>query len=212
MSAKHSRQNEPHLSTQRESKKTTCCSCLNCFSASDSDSLSDTYLDKPGEATELLVEKMVVQRVPVRIFATEADYKKMETERGEKRSPSTAKPFEKYYSTLPKTDIRTASNTKVRPLEESDVSLHNVQVEVMEETPFFKKGKAMSEDEERQLVSTVLNTLSSLHTLDSKGVPKDPCPVNPWKRPPDAPANVPCSWRRARNSIVQVKVATPCGR
>lgn len=209
MSAKQSRHNQTQ--SFAKTKKSTCCACFKCFTGNISESSSDIYLDRTGEATELLVEKMVVQRVPVRMFATEEDYRKMGTERGEKHSPPSAKPFAKYYSTLPKTDIKTVSNTKMRPLEESAISLHDAQVEVAKEnSPFVKKPTAMSENEEQQLVSTVLNTLSSLHTLGSKGVPKDPFPVNPPRRPPDAPVNFPPSWRRVRNSTEQVKATATC--
>lgn len=213
MSAKESRENQTNSATQKRPRKGSCCPCFKCFGGTASESSSDTYLDSNSEATELLVEKMVVQRVPVRMFATEEDYKKIERERGEKQPSTSAKPFENYYSTLPVTDIKTVSQTKVRPLEESDISLQDAHVEAVQEPPrLTKKSAAMSEEEEKHLVSTVLNTLSSLHTLDSKGVPKDPAPVNPPKRPPNALPNLPPNWRRTRNNSEQVNEAIYCSR
>lgn len=188
----------------RKQKKTSCCSCLRCFGRRESDSSEDVYVDR-NEPTELLVEKLVIQRVPVRMFATEDDYLKLEAGRGEKIRPASPKPFENYYSTVPKTDIQTASRSQMRPLEESAISLHDAQVEALGRDPPFGKTKSMLA--ERQLMSTVLNNLSSLHTLGKARVPKDPLPLNPPKRPPDALVNVPPGLVKDWRKNEQVKAA-----
>lgn len=213
MSANQSRLNENKTkpSSQRKPKNKSC--CLWCFGRSISDSsINETYLNQNGEATDLLVEKMVVQRVPLRMFATEEDYRKMEAERSERQLQPSIRPFEKYYSTLPKTDIKTASKTKVRPLERSAISLRDVQVEVHEDKfPFAEAavGTRCESDERQRLATNVLNHLSSLQTFDSKGVPKDPYPLNPPRKPPDALADMSSYyWRHQRNPREHVRSAT----
>lgn len=204
MSAKQSRPKQTQSSSQFKSKKKSCCLC--CFKGNASESSSEMYLGRSGEATDLLVEKMYIQRVPVRLFATEEDYRKMEAERSEKQLQPSYKPFEKYYSTLPKTDIKTVSETKIRPLEHSAISLQNVDVEILDEKFPFKER--IIDDNERKLATAILNNLSSLNTLGSKGIPKDPCPVNLPKRSPNTLVNVSPNWRSMRSNAEPVKLAS----
>lgn len=209
MSAKRSRHELSQPSQDNIPRRSSCCcSWLGCFNGSASEPSSEMYLDNSGEATELLLEKMVVQRVPVRMFATEEDYRRMKREEQQQQLQS----FDKYYSSLPKTDINSVSGTKVRPLEESDISLidGNVDVEVIEEKmPVTDEPARKSSINQRRLVTNVLNKLSSLHTLGSKGIPKDPCPVNIPKRPPDALAKLPSHWKQGRyNATQEVNAAT----
>lgn len=207
MIASKSRENQIHSPSSKikPKKNSCCCACFNCFGRSVSESPSEIYLDKSREPTELLVEKMVVQRVPVRLFATEKDYKKIQAERIKNKNQQ---PFEKYYSTLPKIDIKSASSTKVRSLEDSAISLNDVEVEIHEEkSPFVENIKGARV--KRHLVTPMLNDLCSLHTLDdSKRIPKDPCPVNPPKKPPNALAELPSHWKPHNNNTEQNKSTT----
>lgn len=205
MSAQKSRPNQFHSSPQSKSKKHSCCLC--CFAGNSSEPSSEIYLDRGVEDTDLLVEKMVVQRVPVRLFATEEDYRKIEAERSERESYQSPRPFAKYYSTIPKTDIKTASTTKMRPMEQSAISLHNVEVEVLaEKFPF--RGKKGESSGKKPTNADEVNNLSYLHTLDSKDVPREPCPVNPPKKLiTGAVTNMPPHWGNPRNSSEEKKIA-----
>lgn len=180
-----------------------------CFGRNASESSSETYLDRGTEATDLLVEKMVVQRVPVRLFATEEDYRKIEAERSERQSQLSSRPFESYYSTLPKTDTKTTSTTKARPIEQSAVTLHNVDVEVFEEKLPFRKHRNV--DSQREITDAVLNNLSYLHSkLDSREISKDLSSANPPRKlVNDAVTNMPSQVRNSRNNSEEVNTAAP---
>lgn len=169
--------------------------CLKCFRRKKKEKPSEEsfIVYKRNEPTDYVVEKQVIKCVPVRLYTTEQD---MVSQRTTVASVTSEKPksYESYYSTSEKSDIKSVSHASAPVKYESAHTLgDNVETESKIEpcrAPCHKY--ILSEEEERQLVSQVLNALSSLHTLDPKeSVPKDTCPVNRPCNPPNAPVCIP---------------------
>lgn len=163
-------------------------SCLGCL-GNKKPSKECIVQSRQNEPIEYIVEKQVIKCVPVRLFTTEQDMVSVTPSQ-----PTTVasvvsdkpKSDESYHSTEPKS-VSEIDNSEPP----KDVAVHTLQDR--DEACSAPCAKyILSEEEERQLVSQVLNALASLHTLDAKEtVPKDTCPVNPPRRPPDAPVYIP---------------------
>lgn len=218
-----------------------CCGCFGSDSDAKDTNESDFgfYKDEPSE---YVVEKLVIKRIPVRLFENEATMSQVPRRRFEeteeipvlkipcpfetktKRNTTVSeepcicdtyiKPtfetsssplpdkrenvtFASYYSMVPSSDFQSVSPDSIPARKESAVSLET------DEPTMLQVKNTLSEVAELELVSKVLNTYSSLFTLDPKEpVPKDPCPLNPPKRPTNFSVYIP-EYLRSRLPIHQ---------
>lgn len=183
--------------------------CFDCFSSNIKNvkDSSDFEYDK-NEPSEYVVEKLVIKRIPIRLFQAKKDVSAdsiASAKSTAKANPSPLLPdkktnvtFESYYSMVPKSDAKSISHGSTPTREESVITLESEESEHKPLVPIQAKNVA-SEEAERELVSKVLNTYSSLYTLDAKqAIPKDPCPINMPKHMPTSPVYIP---EHLRNQI-----------
>lgn len=181
--------------------------CCNCFSSNTKDSKDSSIFEcDKDEPTEYVVEKLAIKRVPCSLIATEEDSRPVipfNSVTVSSPSTKTTDPqllldkkanvtYDSYYSTIPKSDLKTVSHSSAPPRETSAITLGSEDESEQKMPPSSPGKRALSEAEEKQLISQVLNKYSSLYTLDEKSkFPKDPCPLNFPKYPANAPVYVP---------------------
>lgn len=164
-----------------KSWKCLCCSCfkkdINCSKGADS-----ILVVNKDEPTEYVVEKLAIKRVPLRLIEPELK-KSSEKIDADKMKPKIS--FRTYYATTKRKRVRIASE---KPLihRRSTISLRsNSEDEEQVQVQRASENDLRELEDEQQILSKVLNTFSSLFTMDPKeAIPKDPCPVNPPKNEP----------------------------
>lgn len=189
--------------------KFPCCECFN-SNIKDAKESSDAEYDK-DEPSEYVVEKLVIKRIPIRLLEKQGAAVRLSPTPSESNNCTTKAnisplpdkktnvTFESYYSMVPKSDIKSISPGSTPTREESETTLGSDEGSEHHLPASMQAKNVLSEEAERELVTKVLNTYSSIFTLDTKeAIPKDPCPLNMPKHPPDSPVYIP---KHLRNQI-----------
>lgn len=192
------------MSKNRPKKKesTTCikktfnllCSCLN---SDSTESLGEEIypLQHDRDRYEYIVEKLAIKRIPLSLFATSEDYKRLSSCYNKKTQELLPGKKVNYHSYFVKTSSSSPKSTG-RPKIQSSSSNISVNYEKrMRPMVRMREPSQISRtrEQEQEMVSHILNQYSSLYTLDNKeAIPKDPLtfPRQPRWHSPNCPTKM----------------------